>query len=152
MYDSCSVWLVPCGVQGMNQNCWLGWLISILILKLAWKYDSVTSRDSRDSILDDSRNRQKILSQTQLYSITSFYQISKALIQRSKNPPPPFFPNHAKFFSLIPKNKIWTGQSPDRFSSGIIKLYFLHFAFFAERDIQARDLSTRAVRSWWSDD
>ena len=60
---------------------------------------------SRDSILDDSRNRRKILSQTQLYSITSFYQISKALIQRSKNPPPPFFPNHAKFFSLISQNQ-----------------------------------------------
>ena len=41
---------------------------------------------------------------TQLYSITSFYQISKALIQSSKNLPPPFFPNHAKFLSQSRQN------------------------------------------------
>ena len=107
---------------------------------------------SRDSILDDSRNRQKILSQTQLYSITSCYQISKALIQRSKNPPPQFFPNHAKFFSLIPKDKITLLDRPVTWSIQfwIFKIIFFAFCIFAERDIQARNQSTRADWSWWS--
>ena len=41
---------------------------------------------SRDSILDDSRNRRKILSQTQLYSITSFLSNIKSINSKIKEP------------------------------------------------------------------
>ena len=116
----------------------------IFILKLAWKYGSVTWLNSWWF-----QKQTKILSQTQLYSITSFYQISKALIQRSKNPPPPFFPNHAKFFSLIPKTKITLLDRPVTWSIQFWIYQIICFAFciFAERDIQARDLRTRADRT-----
>ena len=68
------------------------------------------SRDTSRWFKGQTKKFFRRLFSTQLYSITSFYQISKALIQSSKNLPPPIFPNHAKFLSQSRKNNFaWPG-------------------------------------------